>query len=69
MPPLVAVLGLAISGTQLAQEIWAVVKPILAEGRDPSEAEWAALDAMADRAHAEMQQAGDASAPGAPPDA
>lgn len=56
MPPLIAVLGLAISGTQLAQEIWAVVKPILTENRDPTEADWRTLNALADRAHAEMQR-------------
>ena len=56
MPPLIAVLGLAISGTQLAQDIWAAVKPILAEGREPTEAEWASLNDLADRAHAEMQR-------------
>lgn len=56
MPALIAVLGLAISGTQLAQEIWAVVKPILAENRDPDESEWRALNALADQAHAEMQR-------------
>lgn len=60
MPPLIAVLGLAISGTQLAQDIWATVKPILADGRDPTPEEWAALDALADRAHAEMQREPDA---------
>ncbi len=56
MPPLIAVLGLAISGTQLAQEIWAVARPILAEGRDPDEAEWRRLNDLADRVHAEMQR-------------
>ncbi len=58
MPPLIAVLGLAISSTRLAQDIWATVKQILADGRDPTPEEWASLNELADRAHAEMQQTG-----------
>lgn len=55
MPALLALLGVAVSGTQLAQDIWATLKPILAEKRDPTPDEWGVLNALADRAHAEMR--------------
>lgn len=69
MPLLIVLLGSIISGERLAQDIWRVLKPIVEAKRDPTPEEWAMLDQMADRAHAEMRQAGDASFPGSPPDA
>lgn len=55
MPALIALLGAFISAEQIAQEVWAIAKPILEARRDPTPAEWALLDELADRAHAEMQ--------------
>lgn len=69
MPLLIVLLGSIISGERLAQDIWRVLKPIVEAKRDPTPEEWAVLDEMADRAHAEMRQAGDTLPPGKAPDA
>ena len=66
---LIALVGAFISAEQIAQEVWTVAKPILEARRDPTPGEWATLNALADRAHAEMQQAARASSPGKRPDA
>lgn len=55
MVPLIALVGAFISAEQIAQEVWTLAKPILEARRDPTAEEWATLNALADRAHAEMQ--------------
>lgn len=57
MIALLPLLSTIIAGTQAAQEVWAVVRPILEAQRDPTAEEWATLNALADRVHAQMQQA------------
>lgn len=54
MVPLIALVGAFISAEQIAQEVWAVARPILEARRDPTPEEWATLNDLADRAHAAM---------------
>ncbi len=54
-PAVIAVLGGIIRATAAAQAIWQILQPILQAQRDPTAAEWAQLNALADQAHAEVQ--------------
>jgi hypothetical protein len=45
----------AMQGVAAAIKAWPTIQAIVAEGRDPTPAEQAALDAAADAAHAALQ--------------
>ena len=47
----------AMQGVTAAIEAWPTIQAIVAEGRDPTPAEQAALDAAADAAHTALQNA------------
>jgi hypothetical protein len=53
-----AIIGLIealISAAPAAVKAWGTLKPILAQGRDPTPAEWASLNADMDAMHTEVQ--------------
>ncbi len=50
-----ALIETLISAAPAAMAAWGRLKPILASGREPTPAEWAALNADADAVHAEVQ--------------
>lgn len=57
-PNMIVTIGTAaMQGVAAAVKAWPTIQAIVAEGRDPTPAEQAALDAAADAAHAALQNA------------
>ena len=54
---IVTIATAAMQGAEEAVAAWPTIRAIVAEGRDPTPAEQAALDAAADAAHAALQAA------------
>ena len=53
--PILAAVQAIIADTPEAIALWQAVSPVLVSGQEPTDAEWATLNAMADAAHASVQ--------------
>lgn len=53
--PLLATVQAIVAGTPEALALWAAVSPVLVSGQEPTDAEWAVLDGLADAVHASVQ--------------
>jgi hypothetical protein len=54
---IVTIATAAMQGITAATRAWPTIQAVVAEGRDPTPAEQATLDAAADAAHAALQNA------------